>query len=77
MKLWGGAVNLSPCLAGRRGGGGKSGWNMNAWDVVLIFAVAVAVGLAARRVIADRRRGKLSCGGDCAHCMRGCEVRRK
>lgn len=31
----------------------------------------VIVGLIARKLIRDKRQGKGSCGGDCAHC-RGC-----
>lgn len=50
---------------------------MNIWDVLLVIALAATVVLAGRKIIRDKRRGRLPCGGDCAHCMHGCEVKRQ
>ena len=43
-------------------------------DIALLCAVALALGLAVRKVHRDRKRGKTCCG-DCARCAasgRGC-----
>lgn len=50
---------------------------MKLWDWIVLGVVAAVLFLAARKVVRDRRRGKLSCGGDCAHCMQGCGVKRQ
>ena len=50
---------------------------MKLWDWIVLGTVAAVLFLAARKVVRDRRRGKLSCGGDCAHCMQGCGVKRQ
>lgn len=41
---------------------------MSIFDIVILAALAVAVGFALRAV----RKGKGGCGGDCAGCSRHC-----
>ena len=45
---------------------------MNIWDIILLFALAIVVCLSARKVYRYKKRGRLSCGGDCARCAQGC-----
>ena len=45
---------------------------MNALDILLLAAVAAAVGIAVWRLMRNRRQGKSACGCDCGHCARGC-----
>ena len=47
---------------------------MNIWDIVLLAAIAAAVGLALRKVIANRRRGGCGCG--CDGCTQRCAARK-
>ena len=39
--------------------------------VIVGGVLAVIVGLLIWKIIKDKKAGKSSCGGDCAHC-RGC-----
>ena len=39
--------------------------------VIVDGVLAVIVGLLVWKMIKDKKAGKSSCGGDCAHC-RGC-----
>ncbi len=41
---------------------------MTAVDIVIIVVILTAVGLAVRSMIADRKNGKSSCGGNCSAC---------
>ena len=50
---------------------------MNVWDIALIALLAAVVGLAARRMIKNKRQGKTACGCDCAHCTCGCAEKRR
>ena len=50
---------------------------MNGWDIALIALVAAAVGLAARRIIRNKKQGKSACGCDCAHCACNCAARER
>ena len=54
----------------------KGGQTMNALDIVLIAAIAVAVGLAVWRLARNRRQGKSACGCDCGSCSCGCGKKR-
>ncbi|MBQ8109476.1 MAG: FeoB-associated Cys-rich membrane protein [Clostridia bacterium] len=45
---------------------------MNIWDIVLVAALAAAVGLAVRKLARNRRSGKTACGCDCGSCTCGC-----
>ena len=47
---------------------------MNIWDIVLLLAIAAIVGLAVKRVIANRKRGGCGCGGD--GCTQRCASRK-
>lgn len=49
-------------------------WLASNWGTILISAALIAVvSLIVIKMKKDRKRGKLSCGGNCAHCaMRGC-----
>ena len=49
---------------------------MNALDIVLIAAIAAAVGLAVWRLARNRRQGKSACGCDCGSCSCGCGKKR-
>lgn len=49
---------------------------MNLWDIIILLVVLVALGLAAGKVIRDRKNGKCSCGGDCGNCACGCQKRK-
>lgn len=41
--------------------------------VIVLAIIAMAVGLAVRSMIRDKRRGKsLHCGGDCSRCGGHC-----
>ncbi len=44
---------------------------MNVIDIVLIAAIGLVVGLAARRIVRNKKQGKCSCG--CEHCTCGCD----
>ena len=44
---------------------------MNAWDIALLAALAVAVALAVRRVVKTRKTGGCGCG--CEGCARKCK----
>ena len=48
---------------------------MNTLDVLIIALVAVAVALAAGKVVRDKKRGKSACGCDCGHCAMKCGKR--
>ena len=44
---------------------------MGTWIVGTVLAIAV--GLAIRTMVRDKKRGKsIQCGGDCSRCDRGC-----
>lgn len=44
---------------------------MGTWVVGTILAIAV--GLAIRSMVRDKKKGKsIQCGGDCSHCGGGC-----
>ncbi len=46
---------------------------MHLVDILLILAIALAVGFAVRLMIRARKQGKhLGCGGDCSSCP-GCK----
>ena len=49
----------------------------NAGTIVVCLILVILVTLAARKIVADRRAGKHSCGGNCGGCpMSGqCERR--
>ncbi len=42
--------------------------------IVLVIVLAV-IGLAARSVIKDKKKGKSSCGCDCKHCAMSAKCR--
>ena len=44
---------------------------MNVIDIVLIAAIGLVVGLAARRIVRNKKQGGCSCG--CEHCACGCD----
>ena len=44
---------------------------MNVIDIVLIAVIGLVVGLAAWRIIRNKKQGKGSCG--CEHCPCGCD----
>ena len=50
---------------------------MNALDIVLIAAIAAAVGLAVWRLARNQRQGKSACGCDCGSCSCGCGKKRE
>ena len=39
--------------------------------VIICCVLALIVGLVIYKLVSDKRKGKSSCGGDCAHC-KGC-----
>ena len=39
--------------------------------VIVGGVLAIIVGLLVWKMVKDKKKGKSSCGGDCAHC-RGC-----
>ena len=43
--------------------------------VIVGGVLAVIVGLLIWKMIKDKKAGKSSCGGDCAHCAAGCGSR--
>ena len=44
-------------------------WFSANWiNMVLIAALALAIGLVIRGMIRDKKAGKSSCGGNCASC---------
>ena len=46
---------------------------MSVGTLVTLAIVAVAVGLAIRSMVRDKKNGKsLQCGGDCSHCGGHC-----
>lgn len=47
---------------------------MNAIDIVLVAAIALATVLAAARLIRNRRKGKCACG--CENCACGCDKKK-
>ena len=49
---------------------------MNLWDVILIALIAAAAGFAVWRIIANKKKGKSSCGCDCGHCAQSCGRKR-
>lgn len=49
---------------------------MNAADFLLIIAIALALGLAARKCVVSHKNGD-SCGGSCDGCGCDCAKRRK
>ncbi len=38
---------------------------------IVCGVLALIVGLVIYKLVSDKRKGKSSCGGDCAHC-KGC-----
>lgn len=50
---------------------------MNLSDILVIAALAIALGLAIRGIARNRRQGKRSCGCDCGSCMAKCDRREK
>ena len=44
---------------------------MNIWDILIIVLLAAVVVFAAVRIVKNRKKGKCSCGCDCANCA-GC-----
>lgn len=40
--------------------------------VIICGVLALIVGLVIYKLVSDKRKGKSSCGGDCAHC-KGCQ----
>ena len=44
---------------------------MNLPSMIVGLAVLAAAGLAVRKIIRDKKRGKSACSGDCSHCS-GC-----
>lgn len=44
------------------------------WGTIIVLAVVIAVAAAIIfKMVKDKRSGKSSCGGDCAHCG-GCSA---
>ncbi len=41
---------------------------MNVWDFVIIAIIALIVVLAIISIRRNQKKGKTSCGGDCASC---------
>ena len=39
---------------------------------IICGVLALIVGLVIYKLVSDKRKGKSSCGGDCAHC-KGCQ----
>lgn len=39
--------------------------------IIICGVLALIVGLVIYKLVSDKRKGKSSCGGDCAHC-KGC-----
>ncbi len=46
---------------------------MTAGTIVVLVIVVAIVAAIIIKAIRDRKAGKNSCGGDCAHCGYGCE----
>ncbi len=46
---------------------------MTAGTVVVLVVVVAIVAAIIIKAIRDRKAGKNSCGGDCAHCGYGCD----
>lgn len=46
-------------------------------SVLVLALLALAVGLAIRRLYRNRKAGKGCCGGSCAHCPGCCGQRRE
>lgn len=44
---------------------------MNTADIILIAGILLALGLAIRKCVKDRKKGT-SCGGSCAQCSHRC-----
>ena len=40
-------------------------------DILVVLAVALLVSLCIYKIIKDKKKGKTSCGHNCAHCS-GC-----
>ena len=40
--------------------------------VIICGVLALIVGLVIYKLVSDKRKGKSSCGGDCAHCKSNC-----
>ncbi len=49
---------------------------MNFWDVLIIVLIGAVVVFAAVRIVKNKKRGKSSCGCDCANCS-GCAAMRQ
>lgn len=45
--------------------------NENMGTILISLGLLAAIGLILRSMIRDRKAGKSSCGGNCAHC-KGC-----
>ncbi len=44
---------------------------MNIWDYIIIAVIAAVIITAVVIIVLNRKKGKNSCGCDCAHCS-GC-----
>lgn len=44
---------------------------MNPVDILLLAAILLALALAARKCVRDRKNGR-TCDGNCANCGHGC-----
>lgn len=40
----------------------------NIWTIVICAVLLAVVGLAIRSLVKDKKKGKSSCGCNCAHC---------
>ena len=49
---------------------------MGILDLVLLAVIVLAVALAGRKVLRDRKQGK-TCGGNCASCSGNCHHRKE
>lgn len=47
---------------------------MNVWDILILCAVGLALGLSIRHLYKNRGTG---CGGQCAGCTRACARRKE
>ena len=53
------------------------GIGVNLIDFLVIAVLAVALGLAIRGMVRNRRQGRHGCGCDCGSCMAKCDRREK
>ena len=40
----------------------------NIWTIVICVVLLAVIGLAVRSLVRDKKKGKSSCGCNCAHC---------